>query len=229
MERQREWIWDAAQELTQATPPAPSTDRDGRGPSWIVPGFLTFSNGWAAYKVHTLHDGEDIGDTTVLRTSDGALYLSKTHFCTGIRDLMLPRDDPGHTPRPADMKDFIERYAKYQGWNLFAPGSRLWCLVNNQGFTDSRNHKEALWVWIGSSEKSEHGTLFKRCYQVTGTYVTWTTSWLPNGEIRVDVFDYGPGTTPFMGLGNPDRLQSNHLASIGLHRDGDAGIFTDKN
>jgi hypothetical protein len=192
----------------------------------VLPGFLIFSNGWAAYKIHTIHDGEDIGDTTVLRTSEGALYLSHTHFCTGITEMMRPRPHSEDSPAsPSDAKDFFEGYGKWQGWNLFSGDNRLWCVINSQNSENMHGGKKPLRVWISSGDGTNRTTLFDRRYVVAGFYVSCATHWLSNECLALDIYDYGPHNSPRM---YPDSLRSNHIASLSFRPDQETGKFTEK-
>jgi hypothetical protein len=57
MNAERQWILQAVQELSQPAPPSltpgSGTNASGKEPWWGHPNYLVFSNGWAAYKVHT--------------------------------------------------------------------------------------------------------------------------------------------------------------------------------
>lgn len=108
---EHEWIQEAVEAVAHVPPPPIAPGQSGEGPWWAPPGYLRFSNGWAAYKTNTIHDRPKVGDTTVLQNSDGALFLSRTHFCTGIPELMWPDPYSGDLgPRPADATDFLEHW-----------------------------------------------------------------------------------------------------------------------
>jgi len=186
-----------------------------------------FSNGWAAYKIHTSHQGEEIGDTTVLRTSEGALYVSHAHFCTGITEWMQPRPNPDDPhPPPSGAKEFFQHYGQWQGWDLFAPDNRLWCVINSPGQENNRGRKKPLWVWISSGKGTNRTTLLDRRYVVTGSYISWATHWLSNDCIAVDVFDYGAHRSP---AAYPDSLRSNHIMTLSFRRNAQTAEFTEKN
>jgi hypothetical protein len=101
---QRAWIQNAVAELAQVSPPP--TNPNIATAWWIAPGFqlvtnrdpippsktgyLLFSNGWAVYKIHTVHQRGKIDDTAVLRDSVGNLYVGRRHLCGGITEWMSP-------------------------------------------------------------------------------------------------------------------------------------------
>jgi hypothetical protein len=223
---QREWICEAVQQLAQASPPPAEPEHNEGDAWWKLPGYLLFSNGWATYKINTFHDGNKVGDAAVLRTSDGVFYLTHTHFCTGILELMQPF--PGaeeSNPRPADATDFFQNYGRLQGWNLFSTDNRLWCVINCSGEGDMRARKKSFWVWISSGEGSNRTTLLDRRYTVNGAYVSWTSHWLSNDCLAIHLYDYGPYNSPRL---YPDSLQSNHIMSLNFGRDKPTGQFVEQ-
>jgi hypothetical protein len=194
---------------------------------WILPDYLIFSNGWAAYRIHTIHDGKDVGDTTVLRTSDGNYYLSHLHFCVGIiEDMEASLSLNKSSPPPADAKDFIEHFGKRQEWNLMAKDNRLWCVINFPREPHYEQGKKTFWVWIVSNEGTNQVTIFDRRYVVTGSYVSWNTHWFTNDSLAIDVYDHGQDVSPRM---YPESGQSNLITSLTLFRDRGTGKFTEKN
>jgi hypothetical protein len=109
--KEREWTQKTVQQLQQASSPSPDVGRGTNGPYWITEDYLIFSNGWAAYKIHSIHANDGMGDIALLRGSDGVLYWSQFHFCGGIisdfRDSLNLRE----SGRPENLKDFLEKYA----------------------------------------------------------------------------------------------------------------------
>ena len=223
---QRDWIRNAMEELAKAGPPPSDTNHSAYRIPWILPNYLIFSNGWATYKIHTIHKGEDVGDTTVLRTSEGAFYLCHTHFCTGITKLMHPSPfDEQPCAQPLDAKDFFENVGRLQGWNLINIDNQLWFVINVPREPDKELGKKPFWVWIASVEGTNQITLFENRYTVSGNYVSWNTHWLTNDFLVVDVYDYGTGRSAGM---YPESLRSNHIKSLTFFRDKQTGKFTEK-
>jgi hypothetical protein len=103
------WLWSEVQRLQNLGAP-PMTLATNREPNaWSKDGFLVFSNGWAAFACHTIHDpdSENIGDIALLRTSDGIIYVSYYHFCCG--EWTFDTED-----RPRDFSQFLEVYGAKQ-------------------------------------------------------------------------------------------------------------------
>ena len=222
---QRRWIQQTVQELAQkASPPFGLKQCAGDSSEntwWRLPGYLIFSNGWAAYKINTIHNSSKVGDVAVLKTSDGAYYYCHSHFCTGISEWM----DTGPYsigPAPADAKDFLTHCGKFQGWNLLSADNRLWCVINMRS---SGNRDKSLRVWISSGDNTNRTTLFDRRYNVAGEggLVSYHTRWLTNNNLAVDIFDCGD----FYESMNSHQQQSNHLKSLTFHKDSRTGRFTD--
>jgi hypothetical protein len=224
---QHEWIQKTMQELALEAPPSIGQNGQNDVVWWNSPGYLLFSNGWAAYRLHTIHDGEDVGDTSVLRTSDGNFYLSEAHFCVGIGELLsseLDRDP--NSPRPTDVHDFLAHYGNFQGWALLGSKAELpWCVVSCPDREDTHTQKKPLWVWISSGAGTNQTTLFENRYTVAGSYVSWSITWLSSESCVVDIYDYGRNNSPDLYR---EACRSNHITSLTLRRDGQTGKFTDK-
>jgi len=227
---QRQWILQAVQELSQMLPPSPAlernTDKSGSYTWWSRPDYLIFSNGWAAYKIHTVHDGEKVGDIAVLRASDGALYYSNEHYCVGITEWMEPHPSlEAQSPAPSDLRDFLAHYGERQDWKSFAPDNRKWCVVN---FSHPNGHqgRKPISVWISRGEGTNRATLLDRRYKVSGSYVSWSTSWPSNDCVVLDIYDHGPGIRPIISY--PGTLLSNHLMSLSFHLNNRTGLYEEE-
>ena len=189
---------------------------------WATPDYLVFSNGWAAYAMHSWHDNDGMDDIALLRTSDGPFYLSKHHLCCGITsDLLMPGGD---NPQPADARDFIERRGQRQEWSLYSPDGRLRCAVRSP-YADRRKASKGVWVWIGRGNGTNETTLLEHRYEVPGAYLSWTTRWVSGDELVVNVYDYGPGGTPYMYENAPHR----DITTFRFCRDTQSGQFVEGN
>lgn len=108
---QAAWLRSQAQHLQNlgAPPMMLATNREPN--DWAKDGFLVFSNGWAAFTCHTIHDSdaENIQDIALLRTADGDFYVSRYHFCMG-ETTFTTKD------RPGDFSQFLALYGAEQGW-----------------------------------------------------------------------------------------------------------------
>ena len=111
------WLWSEVQDLQNRGTPSASlvTNIESRAWAkngsrvWAESGFLVFSNGWASFACHTIHDSEDIGDVALLRTSDGVFYVSYYHFCMGEGSFAA-------TEQPKDFPQFLEFFEVDQKW-----------------------------------------------------------------------------------------------------------------
>lgn len=228
---QRQWMLAAVQELSQVPPPSlelkPSKSRPWESTWWGRPNYLVFSNGWAAYKIHTIHDNPKVGDIAVLRTSGGAFYYSSEHYCVGICEWMepQPRVEEG-CPAPSDSNDFLEHYGKWQHWKPFAPDNRLWCVINFADWSQRRS-KKPLRVWISRGEGTNRVTLLERSYKVSGSCVSWSTHWRSNECLTVDFYDYGPDHWPGQES-DSSSLRSNYLTSLTFRQDNRTGQFREE-
>lgn len=103
------WLWSSVQELqNRGLPPANFTN--GLPPGvWANHGFLVFSNGWASFAYHTVHETGDVGDIALLRTSEGIFYVSHYHFCCAEATFYSER-------QPKDIADFLEMFGAKHGW-----------------------------------------------------------------------------------------------------------------
>lgn len=243
---QRAWIQNAVAELAQVPPPP--TNQNPATTWWIAPGFqmvtnrnsippgktgyLLFSNGWAAYKIHTGHQRGGIDDTAVLRDSEGDLYVGRRHLCAGITEWMSPNPlsdfffSEVQPARPVDMEDFLATYGKLQGWTMFGGEGRPWCVIScPEGIMRFREGKDKpLWLWVSEGSGTNRTTLFERRYSIAGHYVCGTTHWLSNDCLKIDVYDYGPDRARKY---DPDARLSNHITSVILTRDKMTGKFSE--
>ena len=103
------WLWSEVQHLQNLGTPSMTLTTNQEPNTWSKDGFLIFSNGWAAFVCHTIHDSENIGDVALLRTPDGVFYVSHYHFCCGEWTF-----DAGD--RPGDFAQFLELYGTKQNW-----------------------------------------------------------------------------------------------------------------
>jgi hypothetical protein len=117
-----QWIREAKLQL-RTVPPPPAHLANSLGPEqWARDGYLLFTNGWARMVSHTFHDSERVGDVAFLRSSDGTLFMSGFHFCTGEYQYFVLGAVPGESVvpdgKPADIQQFIQRFGKQHDWNL---------------------------------------------------------------------------------------------------------------
>jgi len=227
LQAQQDWIQKSVQELAMAVPPPVAPIRKPDDTWWNTPGYLLFSNGWAAYTLHTIHNGEAVGDTSVLRTSDGDFYLSETHFCVGIGELLSSESDRDpNSPRPADAQDFFEHYGNFQGWAMLASKDQQpRCVVSCPDRENTRSEKKPLWVWIAGGKGTNQTTLFEKRYSIAGSYVSWSITWFSNECCVVDVYDYGRNNSPRV---DREACRSNHITSLSFRRNLQTGKFTER-
>jgi len=218
--KERHWILKTAGELEQSASPSVEVKGDVDHHQWIVSDYLLFSNGWAAYKIHTTHQGDPIGDIALLRTSSGEYYSSKLHYCTGLRNMMRDKDPQW----PEDANDFLDYYGRDQQWNLLSQDNRVWCVVTSARRRHLRSVK-SLRVWIGSRDGATDSTQFENRYKITAGFISWKVRWNSNEQLDLTVFDYGR-FTPYM-YGHESYLQSNYIKTITFRRDKQTGRFTD--
>jgi len=237
---QKQWISDTFRELEHKTPASLTiTNRDGNA-IWVTQdvhnshsGFLLFSNGWAAYEIHNLH-GLGSFDTAILRTSDGAYYMSPLHY----HNLMGFMKGPKFETPPASFADFLQNYGCAQEWAVLSPDGRLHCaVVLNGGYKSPhpKRGKQTLNVWINqTTEMDGESNLYAGRLSVVGSYVCWGTRWLANRQIAVDICDYpekdyapggfyhqhDPGLFYFHG-------HSNYLTTITFGPDRQTGRYTE--
>jgi hypothetical protein len=221
LQARRAWISTTAQQLAHAPPGINEVDPRVPQTKWVFPNFLIFSNSWAGYRIHTIHDGDEIGDITLLRTSGGALYMSETHFCTGITEMMRPRPDlEGSMPAPSDEKDFLESYGRLQGWHLVTSNKLPWCVVTVEDALNVRIREKPVRVWISGGDEFNRTTLFDHACTIHGSYVSYAMRWPTEGSLTLDFFDYYNSPRNY-----PDALRSNYLCSITLKQDPKTGMF----
>jgi hypothetical protein len=172
--------------------------------------------------MHSLHDNDGMDDIALLRTSDGPLYLSRCHLCCGITSELLTPE--GELPQPADARDFVEHRGCRQEWSLYSPEGRLRCVVRSPHAT-RRKASKGLWVWIGSANGTNETTLFEQRYEVSGSYLSWSTRWVSSDEVTVDVYGNGPRDNPYWREDTPHR----DLATFRFYRDTQSGRFVESN
>lgn len=223
---QRQWLLRAAQELTQAAPPAPAlpstpgTNNLGRPPWQSLPNYLVFSNGWVGYRINTIHDDEAIGDIAVLRSSDGALYYSTQHYCVGITEWMEPEFTGEVNPAPpSNLRDYLAHYGRAQRWNTLASDDGLWCLLT---CPYARGRSKQLFVWLSEVNGTNRSTLLDYHCKVKGSHISWATHWLSNDCVTVDIYDYSDER---LGGAYPATTKSNYIKSLSFRRDKHTGRF----
>ncbi|HWI57304.1 MAG TPA: hypothetical protein VNZ22_08760 [Bacillota bacterium] len=116
--KEQEWIQKAVRQLEQAPSPSRELGRGTDSLAWITSNYLIFSNGWAAYKMHSFHANDGMGDIALLRGPDGVLYSSRFHFCGGIISDFRDPANTAEKSRPKDLKDFLQNYAT--SWRPFS-------------------------------------------------------------------------------------------------------------
>lgn len=106
------WIKKTTQKLQDRGAPSAELMHTLKPGQWAGHGYLLFSNGWASFACHTIHDSEEIGDVALLRTSDGAIYISHYHFCVGEGEFWF-----SHRAQPKNFSKFLElKIFSGQGW-----------------------------------------------------------------------------------------------------------------
>ena len=216
-----EWIQKAARQLEQVSKPPIEVTQGALTGRWVTGDWLIFSNGWAGYTMHSVHENDGMDDMALLRTSEGSFYLRRWHLCCGIASDLLPPG--GEAPPPADAEEFIEHRARLQEWTLFSPDGCLRCVVRSP-HADRKKPSKGVWVWIGSTVGTNETTLFERRYVVSGSYVSWSTRWVSTNEVLVDVFDYGPDRSPYMYKDLPRR----GITTLTFYRGDQSGRFIEK-
>lgn len=221
-----EWIRNTIQELAQTGPPSDDPGKTAPRHSWITRDYLIFSNGWAAFKIHTTHQRDGIGNIAILRLADNRYYSSKLHYCSGLgSSLTLPHPD-GISPRPADAPDFLDNIGKRQQWNLLSPDGRLTCAVICPDADRMRSKRKVLWVSITTGDASGDTNLFERRYSFTGKHLAWKTHWNSDESLVLAVFDYAD--SPMLRSWHHPDQRSNHLATLEFHRNKQTGRFMEK-
>jgi hypothetical protein len=228
VEAQRRWMVKAVQELSKVAPPSfeskPSTNAWEN--TWLGhPEYLLFSNDWAAYRINTIHDIPEIGDITVLRSSDGRFYSSRMHYCVGIGEWMDPEPmSDRQSPAPSDLTDFLEHVGRLQHWTLFAPKDLPWCIINYDPLGERQKAKRSLWHWISDGNGTNRETLLDRRYKFPGV-VSWSTRWASRERLSVDVYEYQGDK---LRGGRYSAPRSNYISTLDFNLDKRTGQFTDQ-
>jgi hypothetical protein len=103
------WIRETVRTLQSYPPPPASKKAVGDGKWTFITAdrqFLIFSNGWAYFAANTIDSSPRIGAVAILRSSDGAIYISNNNFDVGLAEY-------SHKPQPKDLQDFLR---KFGGW-----------------------------------------------------------------------------------------------------------------
>jgi hypothetical protein len=106
-----DWIRGAQQEVRAYGPPSAADFEAAASGEWATRKHLVFSNGWAAFKMHSIHDLHDpntVGDAAVLLTSEGEMFRTFSHL-RGIPEWHLPY-------RPSSWEDYLRSYGLNQKW-----------------------------------------------------------------------------------------------------------------
>jgi hypothetical protein len=244
--REIAWIQEAVQQIEKSHAPAPELIQSASTGRWETArskteGYLVFSNGWAACRMRSVHDNDEMDDIAVLKMPDGTFYLSRCHFCLGIQaetvsrhatnpvpvdgqDILEALSERGDHSQPSDAKDFLENGARWQGWYLFSRDGKIQCIVRSP-YEDHRREKKGLWVWIGAVDGTTNKTLLQKTYSILADRdMTWTANWSSDDEITLDVFDYRGNSPTMMGEDYPKRL----LTTLIFQRDKQSGMFLEK-
>lgn len=118
--REHDWTQAAFAALQHVHPPPAERLQSAENAQWLGSDYLVFSNGWAAYKLHSWHANDGMGDIALMKTSDGPVYFSDFHFCGGITTDMELQPNGEIKTRPRDAKDFLKHYANRQSWRNFS-------------------------------------------------------------------------------------------------------------
>jgi hypothetical protein len=111
------WSWTrmAMSQLRNLTPPPAATLWSASNGNWVVGSYLVFSNDWAAFTNHSLHESDELGEIALLRTSDGRVFRTKHHFCNDINEFMIEAEQ-NRKPQPRDLQDFFNLYGTNKNW-----------------------------------------------------------------------------------------------------------------
>jgi hypothetical protein len=109
--RQRGWIEQSFQQLQAQPPPSLILLRPTNRFYWITGEYLIFSNGWAAYKMHSVHANDGMDDLGLMRSSSGNFYFSHFHFCGGFNSDFRDLQNLAEKGCPRDVQDFLKNYA----------------------------------------------------------------------------------------------------------------------
>lgn len=177
-----DWIIQAEAELRAATN-APPVSTNAAAPEWITGTHVVFSNGWAAYRVHSVHDSDGLADMALLRGSDGRLFFSTKHFCSGNISMELT---DSNLPAPADLEEFLRKRAARQEWQPFPDGEgQVRCLViQHPGPSLLRPKTSRNWVWISVNEAGKSRTLLAQPFKVHRG-LSWESEGTPTNAARV--------------------------------------------
>lgn len=224
IKQEREWVWLNARQLAEAGQPSAELQNGAIPGRWIQRDYLLFSNGWAGYRIHTTHAEDGLGNMALLRTDDGALYLSKLHYCVGIGEWMVPTIS--ELPQPASAGEFLSGLGKYQEWNRLSSDGRVACVIRKLDMERTQNSYR-IWIWIGRMDGSSQAALLDEQYVIPRSYLAWSTHWVSNERVEVDFYNYN-GKSLQSVLDPDEDLSSNHLSTFTFHLDHNTLKFTDK-
>jgi hypothetical protein len=104
-----DWLRTAQQEVQAYGAPSPADFEAAARGEWATKKHLVFSNGWAAFKMHSIHSPGPVGDVAVLLTSDGDICCTFVHLCKGIPTWR------GFS-RPSSPLEYLESYGANEKW-----------------------------------------------------------------------------------------------------------------
>ncbi len=102
------WLQNAINAAQACSPPSSSDLEAASQRNWTTDKYLIFSNGWAAFTMHTAHRPGERWDAAVLMTSDGRLFRSFEHMCKGIGWRV--------ESCPSDFDAYLKSYGKEEHW-----------------------------------------------------------------------------------------------------------------
>jgi len=103
-----DWLRAAIQEVRAYGPPSAADLEVAARNTWRTSKYLVFSNGWAAFKMHSMHSPGPVGDAAVLVTSNGESFRSFQHLCKGIGWRIQSR--------PGNSDEYMRTYGRDERW-----------------------------------------------------------------------------------------------------------------
>src|SRR5438128_1758099 len=72
--------------------------------------------------------------------------------------------------------------------------------------------KKKVWIRIESGSGTNSASLFQHGYVITGSDVTWKTSWSGPEAVSVELYDWGDGVSNYNNMNH--MITSNHIALL---------------